>query len=892
MTALAEGATVVTANNRAAAWLREQFDAVQIGAGYLTWSTPSILPWSTWVRTLWQALRAECGLAGPQILTPWQEQRVWASVVAERGEYAGLNVANAGELAASAWEVVHGWRGQWTQWGRYGAREEHSAFVKWAKEFERECAARDWIDAARLPALIIEALGRGAGKATTPTVFYGFTEFSPQQRALVDALNAAGVRVTECGTLDPARVNANDLPRRLHCADPADEWRQCAQWCREWLARDPQTRIGVVIPDLAMQRPHVERIFREVLAPNSLFSEVAADLPFNLSHADPLACQPLVDVALALLGWAQAPLGLTAIAALARSPYLAGYRDEWPRRAQLVRDLTQEPQDLWRPLDLAQFTRSRTPVWSASLSALASTVADWRTRRPAKAWRRVWEESLEVAGWLADTTLDSYEYQARGAWSELLDAWMRAEAITGRMSGADAFASLQRLTTETAFQPEQGSAPVQILGTLEASGLYFDGLWICGLTAERWPPAPQPSPFLPPVWQRMVQAPHASAERELRYHRELTAGFAAAASRVVFSWPEAIDGIPAAPSPLLAEFAPIPAAVALMDSAPSLALQMIQTDLLATLHDMRGPILEPSSPATGRVALVEAQANCPFQAYAAFRLLAEPWPQRSEGLTPAERGTLVHHMLAEFWHGIPDQDALHALEGEEWTARCETAVHAALDLLPAPRWKLLGETFRSLERERLLKLLREWLALEYDRPPFAVVDTESKQTLTIAAMELRLKIDRIDRVGGNQLVVIDYKTGKAAVADLLREERLIAPQLPLYAEALEPSLVVALAYASVRRGETRVSGVAATGEIWGLLKTVEPDWTSVRARWKSQLHALVEAYRQGIAAVDPWQYPATCNRCGRHALCRINELIAFTDGNRQAQDPDADGAAL
>jgi hypothetical protein len=51
---------------------------------------------------------------------------------------------------------------------------------------------------------------------------------------------------------------------------------------------------------------------------------------------------------------------------------------------------------------------------------------------------------------------------------------------------------------------------------------------------------------------------------------------------------------------------------------------------------------------------------------------------------------------------------------------------------------------------------------------------------------------------------------------------------------------------------------------------------------------LVDDYRLGIATVDPWQYPATCNRCGRHALCRINEHIAFTDGNGQVQDADVD----
>lgn len=889
MTALADGATMVTANNRTAAWLADLYDAAQIDAGRAAWPTPRILPWPSWIRALWQSVRADTGSAPAQLLTPWQEQRVWASVIGANTEFAGLHNANAASLAAGAWELIHGWRGQWAQWGGAGAREEHRAFVTWAAAFVRQCAVHDWIDAARLPMLIGDALRSGGGGTIPPTGFYGFTEFSPQQQALIDALGAAGVRVRQFAAADNAREPAENQPARLCCTDPVDEWRQCARWCRETLSREPEAVLGVVIPDLAAQRPQVERIFREVLAPGSLFNAATPALPFNISHADPLACQPLVDAALTLLGWAQAPIGLLEIAALARSPHLAGHEHEWPARAGLVRAVTEDARDVWRPAELAHFAHARCPVWSAQLLAFASITAEWRKRRPARQWRLAWEDALAAAGWQTEAALDSAEYQSCSAWRGLLDTWMRAESISGRMSFAEAFASLARLTAETAFQPERGPVPVQILGTLEAAGLYFDGLWICGLTAERWPPAPQPSPLVPLEWQRMVQAPHASAERELRYHRELTARFAAAAPTVIFSWPESIDGIPAMPSPLLAEFAPGLSAAAPARPVPSLAMRLQQPGVLVTAGDAPGVPLDPESPAIGRVALVEAQANCPFQAYAAFRLKAEPWPQRSEGLTPAERGSLVHAMLAEFWQGLPDQEALLALEGDAWTARCEGAVHAALGLLTSRRWALLGDTIRNLERERLLGLLHEWLAIEYERPPFAVVGTEAKRSLMIAGLELRLKVDRIDRIGDNQLVVIDFKTGKSTILDLQRDQRLVAPQLPLYAEALAPDPVVAVAYATVRCGESKVSGIAAARDIWNALDTAAPDWAATRTRWRTQLRGLVDDYRRGVATVDPWRYPQTCDRCGRQALCRINERVAFVDHERRAPDNGEDG---
>ena len=893
MEALAAGATAITANNRAAGWLRDRYDAAQTASGRMAWPTPRILPWPTWIRALWLSLRGNAAGAGVQVLTPWQERRLWSAIIAASADYPNLQNANASALAASAWEIVHGWQGQWAQWGGAGARDEHRAFVAWSAEFVRQCAKRQWIDVTRLPLLLVDALRSAAPGAVSAAVFYGFAEFSPQQQALLAALESAGVHVAVFDSADAAEIcpaeGAAIAAGSVRCLDPADEWRRCAQWCRDQLARDANAALGVVIPDLAAQRAQVERIFTEALAPGALLGDAVAPLPFNISHAEPLARQPLVAAALSLLRWSRAPAGCVEIGALAHTPYLGGHAAEWAQRAQVVRDLAGHPRAEWRPLEFMHFVRARCPLWAASLSRWIASNSDWRQRRTAKEWRLAWEDALQAAEWLAGVTLDSAGYQARAAWEKLLGYWMRAESISGRMSAGEALSSLEHMASETAYQPERATVPVQILGTLEAAGLQFDALWICGLTAERWPPAPQPSPLLPLAWQRAVQAPHASAERELRYHRQLTVGFAAAAPYVVFSWPAAIDGVPALPSPLLAEFARPLDSAALPDAEPSLSLRMAHPGALSAWEDAMGVPLEQGAAIHGRVALVEAQANCPFQAYAAFRLGTEPWPERSEGLTPAERGSLVHAALAEFWKALPDQAALLALESDEWTARCERAVAAALTTIDAKRWDMLGDAFRTLERERLLGLLREWLDLEAARPDFTVVGTELPRTLTIDGLELRLKVDRIDNVGDN-LVVIDFKTGTAAVADLLREQRLIAPQLPLYAEALQPGPVNAVAYATIRRGASRVAGIGATRDIWPALKLAEPDWPSTRARWSAQLLALVGEYRRGVASVLPWRYPATCDRCGRHALCRINEHVAHVvERDRRAVDSHGDG---
>ena len=107
------------------------------------------------------------------------------------------------------------------------------------------------------------------------------------------------------------------------------------------------------------------------------------------------------------------------------------------------------------------------------------------------------------------------------------------------------------LVEDKLFQTEGGDARIQILGVLEGSGLAFDALWVAGLSADRWPPAPAPNPFLPLAWQREHSVARSSAQRELEYARALTGQFASAAPKVVFSSASAEGDRRLAPSALI-----------------------------------------------------------------------------------------------------------------------------------------------------------------------------------------------------------------------------------------------------------------------------------------------------------------------------------------------------
>src|SRR5690348_9884080 len=80
--ALARGCAVVTANQRAARWLRQQFDQQQRMAGNTSWQPPQVLAWETWLSSLYRQV-IWGGQAGEILLNGWQEHELWRGVISE-----------------------------------------------------------------------------------------------------------------------------------------------------------------------------------------------------------------------------------------------------------------------------------------------------------------------------------------------------------------------------------------------------------------------------------------------------------------------------------------------------------------------------------------------------------------------------------------------------------------------------------------------------------------------------------------------------------------------------------------------------------------------------------------------------------------------------------------
>ena len=110
--------------------------------------------------------------------------------------------------------------------------------------------------------------------------------------------------------------------------------------------------------------------------------------------------------------------------------------------------------------------------------------------------------------------------------------------------------------------------------------------------------------------------------------------------------------------------------------------------------------------------------------------------------------------------------------------------------------------YLELEEQRLTRLVTEWLDYEAARMDFEVAETEVKRTVHIDGLTFDLRLDRIDRLNEDSLLVIDYKSGDVSPKswELPRPDDV---QLPLYAGfALgEDEKLGGLVFAKVRPGK-------------------------------------------------------------------------------------------
>ena len=882
--ALKSGASLLAASQRQARALQIAYARRMQDEERLAWPSPDILTWKAWLERCWDEFTAPSSakerLVNRALLSPVQEAKVWESVIADSSFGDGLLQTHAtARVAEEAWRLSREWVVSLPR-PDAAPNEDARAFAIWSQDFDVRCRARGWQDRARLADTLGEAFASGHLNAPKRLLLFGFEELTRQQERLLEVLRHRGtaVETTDAGPLSNTLV-------RYEFPGPLEELAAAAQWARKQLEAGA-TRIGIVVPELGTMRPQVVRIFDDTFVPGAVLPGFTnATRPYNLSLGQPLSQYPVVHTALQILELGKGELPCEETGSLLRSPFLGGATEERQQRS-LLDVACRQAEPLVRVnglLRLAQDQDRDGGRRAHSAPMLAARLKSWRALLdsfPKKQLPSVWAEGfareLLALGWPGDRPLDSDEYQTVETWRELLSGLSTLDEATDRISYAEAFSTLVHMAGGRIFQPETPEVPVQVMGLLEAAGLEFDGLWITGLHDAAWPGHPRPNPFIPIELQRRYNLPHASAVRELEFARRMTGWLLASAPKITVSHPRRSGDEDRRPSPLITHLS---ANEPEMTNVTGALHRLVHESrpLREQISDERASTLPAGAEISRGTGVFKDQAACPFRAFARARLGARALDKPEPGLDASERGTLLHGVMKALWLNLKSHKNLCALPEDALRLAVRTAVEAAVDEMTRERPQTFTARFITLERARLEQLVLGWLEIEKQRAPFIVVLPEKDQTASYGGLMIRIVPDRVDELEDGARVVIDYKTGTPKLNQWCGN-RPDEPQLPLY--ALAQDYLVAVAFAQIRKDDTRFLGIAAKA---GLLPKVNlvadtkelatlGSWESVLADWKRVLETLGESFRAGDARVAPKDGTRTCEYCDVGPLCRIREL--------------------
>lgn len=850
------------------------------------------------------------------VLSTVAEAFLWEQAIttclAKHEAAALFDIRAMAKSAIEANDLMLNWRITETDVNTQFMTQETRQFLRWRHTFEALCTAKNAIAAARLSALQIELIVQNAqylaSELTLPKqiILAGFDRITPLEQHLFEALKTCGVQIEKLS----AAVHVNLQVDYLALNDSNAECRAAVAWAQRKLLENPQAQLAIISPALGNVRRELADFLDDTFHPETLqASHCEHPRCYDFSLGLALTEYPIVHSALQLLRLVanKSTMSFDDMTPILQDVYW-GNMLELDTRAQLdahvrkylnasyslealIKQAGKLQSDgvqlltLIEHLDLiARFhLPANNQTWVNNQTGTQLT-SQGNQRQLPSVWVLAFNDLLSALNWANTRAISSHEYQAQQAFFKCLKELATLDAILGNIDAHEAVQKITELCSATMFQAEaKGDIHIQVLGLLETPAVQLDAVWALNMNDQHWPPAVKLNPLLAAELQRNRGTPNASANIQSEFSALVHQRLMTSTPEVVFSYALQDGERELRLSPLL-ETNDL---AALMQplvpiSVRTLAECLAQPAAMQMVDDYIAPAVSAGEKVRGGVSLFARQASCPAWAFYQYRLGAGKLETPIDGLDNIARGNLLHLVLQHFWRNCESLSNLKAMSSSQRLSAIDTAIEKGMDILAHEAGSHIPPQVLQIEQQRLQQLMQVWLDVELERADFKVAACEQRHQLEVQGLNLTLTIDRVDKLADGGLAVIDYKTSSVVANKSWADDRIVEPQLPIYAAlALKDEQVVAVCFAKIRTDETKFIGLsAAPGVLPAVAALAEvtkssafkrfEDWDALLQHWHASLTNIALEIKSGVASV-------TFNKESDLAYCEVKPLLRLPE---------------
>lgn len=710
-----------------------------------------------------------------------------------------------------------------------------SLLIKWISEFKKFKTENNCIDTTDLFSSVYKSLESNIKIGNYYA--YGFKQRTPEQNKLFEIL--------KCQSLN-SRSLENNI-QALSFIDQETELESIAKWAKEVSLKNPNSQIGVVIPNLSQLQHLVKSTFDQEFDASLLETH---HKPYNISLGMSLCQYPLIQHLLSIVKISsqiiKGNIELEMLMKTVTSPYIKGALNESNSRALLVNrilGLGCEEATTQKVLKLMKDC----PVLIQIVNALRSLKIDKKIAL---------EDSLDSInlllltwGFTSDRSLSSSEYQ-------LFEKYQNESLILNRLSNFykkvslfDAIKILNTHLNSVIFQPKSGTANIHILGALEAEGLYFDHAWVSSMTSNFIPGKIKMPLFIPQKTSIEYKLPNSNFLLVTEAAKVTLKALNNLSPETTYSYAKLMQNREELPSPYI-------------DFKDYLEVSFIKNSSreLIYIDDYKAPKIQELTIKKG-VKTLQNQMSCAFRGFAG-RLDIDDFEAPHIGLSRLQQGNLIHKILETFFNEIKSSASLLKLTELELDNLIEKHTESATQNLPKSNFKLN-------EKIRLVKIIRQHIDLEKKRSDFEVIKTESTSEVNINGLKFSTRIDRMDRLANGDSLIIDYKTGKDVKVSQMTGDPIDQAQLPIYAVT---NSVDGVAFATINSNDCQFKAITKNKSELPLTKQAinrMPEWDKQITEWTSILNSASKQFQNGIASVLPVKN--ACDYCDYDLLCRVKK---------------------